>query len=178
MLRFGFAGRPFFVGSKTLGGRGGCILFQKSRLGFADVLQPCCPPKTSVVPLPFQHHPLEVACRLPISKNVPAAFRVIHDFGGFFFAVKGFWRQSVFLHFLCYSAYAFPRSLCGTSRPFPTTLGELFQSFLVGHYARHPNRHTRSLAECGELTWRCYLWLLHLLAQWLFLPHPLDALCR
>lgn len=39
------------------------------------------------------------------------------------------------------------------------------------------NRYARSLAECGELTLRFYLWL-HLLARWLFSSHPLDALCR
>ena len=94
-------------------------------------------------PLPFQHHPLEVACRLPVSKNVPAAFRVFQDFGGFF-AGKCFWQQSVFfffydiapMHFLD----LFVLSLCGTSRPFPTTPWRAVSVFLARTlYARHPS---------------------------------------
>ena len=116
--RFGFAVWLFFVGSKSLRVRGGCILFRKSRKVFQDVLQPFRPPKTSVVSLPFQHHPLAACIR-----ECPSCFLGIARFKRFLCWKGVFRRQSVFLLFLCDSAYAFPlvcpfpRSLCGASRP-------------------------------------------------------------
>ena len=144
LLRFGFSVRPFFVDSKQWETVVGVLFLKTVALVFQDAVQPFCFPQRHL------WFPSLSSATLSPPLAVFLYPRTSQQLSGYcgIFAVslleRTFWQQSVFLHFLRYSACAFPLvcpflwSVFGASRPFPTVPWRAVSFFFPRKlYARH-----------------------------------------